>query len=176
MLEQFKYTKKEKKELLDSLTVLVDTRERQSHVQEWMERKNKPYKVKKLDQGDYSYYIPKNEKLNIPRDLYFDKVCCIERKSSLEELAGNFGSKDRARIQKEMAVYGGDMHMIIEESQYKDIRDGNYKTNLGRESFINTLHSWYWKWGMSHNFMPDKNDTPLFIYLHFRQHLRNQLH
>lgn len=174
MIKQFKYTDKEKKELLDSMTILIDTREKQSHVKDWLERKLKPYKIKKLDHGDYSFYIPENDKLNIPRDLYFDGLCCVERKASLEELAGNFG-KDRARIEKEMATYKGDMQMIIENSQYKDIRDGNYKTKLTKESFINTLHSWYWKWGMSFNFLPDKNDSPLFIYLHFQQFLKNYI-
>lgn len=177
MIQQFKYTETEKKKLLNSMTIIVDTREQKNtHIVSWLERKKKPYIVKKLNHGDYSFFIPANEDFNIPRDLYFDSLVCIERKAHLEELAGNFGSvTERSRIEKELATYTGKMKMLIEESQYQDIRDGNYKTKLGREAFINTLHSWEHKWGMSFNFIPNKEDTPLFMYLYLKQFLRNYL-
>lgn len=174
MMNLYKYTEKEQKEILESMTILIDTREKQGHVAQWCERKKKPFKIKKLNYGDYAFFIPKNEKLNIPRDMYFAELICVERKASLEEVALNF-TKDRARIEKEFALYTGRMKLLIENATYKDIRDGNYKSKYGRESFLGTLHSFEHKYGVSFQFMPHNDDTPLYIYLYFRHYLRNYL-
>jgi hypothetical protein len=51
----------------------VDTREKNNtHLTEYWDRKCILYKKKALDYGDYSFMIPKNESLNIPRDCFFD--------------------------------------------------------------------------------------------------------
>lgn len=175
MLELYKFTDAEEKELLNSITILLDTREVQNkHIYEWMDRKGKPYKQKKLDYGDYSFFIPANEKLNIPRDLYFSNLVAIERKGSLDELAGNF-TKDRARIEKEFSLYKGNMKMLIENSTYEDVKNGNYRSQYSPESFLATLHSFNNKYGVDFVFMPNKESTPLYIYLHFTHWLRNYL-
>lgn len=175
MLELYKYTETEIKELLSSMTLLLDTREQTNkHIVDWLDRKGKLYKQKKLNYGDYSFFIPSNEKLGIPRDLYFDKFVAIERKSSLDELAGNF-SKDRARIEKEFSLFNGNMIMIIENCAYDDIKDGNYKSKYSVESFLATLHSFKNKYGVDFIFMPNKESTPLFMHLHFTHWFRNYL-
>ncbi|MGJ0846477.1 hypothetical protein ACR77J_07305 [Tissierella praeacuta] len=70
MLDKYKYTDKEQKDLLSSVGILIDTREKSSHVKEWLEQKKIPYKIQKLEQGDYSCYIPANPKLHIEREIY----------------------------------------------------------------------------------------------------------
>jgi hypothetical protein len=175
MLNLYKFTDKEEKELLDSMTILLDTREQTNqHIVDWLEKKKKPYKQKKLDYADYSFMIPANEKLNIPRDLYFNNVVAIERKSSLDELCGNF-STDRARIEKEFSLYQGNLKMIIENATYEDAKNGNYKSKYSVESFLGTLHSFSIKYGVDFVFMPNKESTPLYMYLHFRHFLRNYI-
>ena len=68
----FKYTDKQRKELLDSMVVLVDTREqRNDHIIATLNEKKIVHICKKLDFGDYSVMLPKNETLAIPHDLYF---------------------------------------------------------------------------------------------------------
>ena len=90
----FKYTEKQRKELLDSMVVLVDTREqRNEHIIATLNEKKIVHINKKLDYGDYSVMLPKNETLAIPHDLYFTDEIYIERKASLDELAQNFKGK-----------------------------------------------------------------------------------
>ena len=175
MLSLYKYTDAELKELLASMTILLDTREQSNqHIVDWLNKKGKLYKQKKLDYGDYSIMIPKNDKLDIPRDLYFDKFVSVERKGSADELAGNF-TKDRARIEKEFSLFQGNMIMIIENTTYDDIKDGNYRSKYAPESFLATLHSFKNKYGVDFIFMPNKDSTPLYLYLHLLHWFRNYL-
>ena len=54
-------------ELISSMVILVDTREKvNDHILEYFDKKNITYKKKALDYGDYSFMIPANEKLSIP--------------------------------------------------------------------------------------------------------------
>ena len=85
------------------MVILVDTREQQTHITDSFDKANISYKKKALDYGDYSFMIPKNEELSIPRDMLFDKKICIERKSSLEEISWNL-TKERERFEKELCL------------------------------------------------------------------------
>ena len=104
MIDHFKYTDKELAELISSMVILIDTREKKcEHITNYFDRKKVVYKKKALDFGDYSFMIPKNEALSIPRDLYFNRKTCIERKASLEEISGNL-TKGRDRFEKELSL------------------------------------------------------------------------
>ena len=77
-------------ELISSIVILVDTREKVNfHITDYFDRKEIKYKKKALSYGDYSFMISANEKLGILRDLYFTNSCVIERKASLEEISNN---------------------------------------------------------------------------------------
>ena len=66
------------------MTVLVDTREQENgHITDYFDAKGIPYKKKALEFGDYSFLIPRNDELSIPRDLIFSHKIMIERKASL---------------------------------------------------------------------------------------------
>lgn len=122
MIEMYRYTDKELKTLLDSLTVVVDTRENQwSNIKEYFYDKKIPYIIKKLDFGDYSCFLPANLELGITRDLYFD--CVIEKKAHLEEISGNL-TTDRTRIENEF-IRGKDSRFIlmIEKKENKPAMD-----------------------------------------------------
>ena len=67
------------------------------HITSYFDKAKIPYKKKALQYGDYSFLIPKNEDLSIPRDLVFHNEIVIERKGSLEELSGNL-TKERDRL------------------------------------------------------------------------------
>ena len=70
ILDKYKFTDKEMEELISSMTILVDTREQKNnHITDYFDRKKINYKRKALNYGDYSFMIPANEKLSIPRDL-----------------------------------------------------------------------------------------------------------
>ena len=90
MIGHYKYTEKELDELIHSMVILIDTREKvNDHILKYFDKANIQYKKKALKYGDYSFYIPANESLSICRDEYFDKQIVVERKGSLEELSGN---------------------------------------------------------------------------------------
>lgn len=172
MLDKYKYTEKEQKELLLTMGILVDTREKSTHIVDWLDKKKIKYKVQKMDYGDYSFYLPENKTLNIDRDLYFDKEFCIERKGSLEELSINM-TKERDRLKNEFAQHKGKMTLLIEGTNYEDICKGNYKSKYNSKSFLASLHSMSSEFNIPFIFIPDKEYTPIFIYFHFYYYLRN---
>jgi len=176
LLSYYKYTDKQKEELLKSIVILVDTREQSwDHIAKYFDEKKIPYKVKKLNYADFSYYIPKNDELNIPRDMYMDQIVAIERKGSLEELSGNF-SNDRDRFEKELSLYKGKMHLLIENSSYDDIYNNNYKTQYNKKSYMGSLHSFALRYDLSIMFMPKNECSGVYIFCVCYYHLKNLLH
>ena len=159
-----------------SIIILVDSREQSwSHISKYFDEKKIPYKVKKLNYADFSYYIPKNDELNIPRDMYMDQIVAIERKGSLEELSGNF-SNDRDRFEKELSLYKGKMHLLIENSSYDDIYSNNYKTQYNKKSYMGSLHSFALRYDLSIMFMPKNECSGVYIFCVCYYHLKNLLH
>lgn len=175
LLNWYKYTDKQKDELLKSIKILIDTREKENkHITDYFDKKKIEYTTKKLHNGDYSFYLPKNEELGIYRDLYFDKEIAIERKGSLEELSGNF-SKQRDRLEKELSTYKGNMVLMIESANYHDICNGNYKTQYNKKSYLGTLHSFFHRYNIPFIFIPDKNYSAIYISGTFYYYLKNIL-
>jgi len=173
MFNQYKYTEKQQTELLSSITIIVDTREKDNgHITEYFDNKKIKYIKKGLDKGDYSFYLPQNDELSIPRDLYFNNQIVIERKGSLEELSGNL-SQQRDRFEKELALHKGKMYLLIENANYEDICNGNYKTDYNKKSYLGSLHSFAERYDLSIMFMPNNQYTGLYIWATFHYHLRN---
>lgn len=175
VLNNFKYTDKEMDELVSSLTVLVDSREKvNDHILDYFDRKSIPYKKKALDYGDYSFFIPANAKLSIPRDLYFNNQVVVERKASLEEISGNL-TKERDRFEKELCLAPKTKVLLIENANYEDIATGNYKTQYNKKSFWASIHSFWFKYNIPIMFMPDHQYSGLFIRGFFEYYLKNYM-
>ena len=175
MIENFKYTDKEMDELISSMVILVDTREKvNNHILEYFDKKNIKYKSKALERGDYSFMIPANDKLGIPRDLYFSNKCIVERKGSLEEISGNLTS-ERDRFEKELCLAPKDKVLLIENANYSDIATGNYNTKYNKKSFWASIHSFWFKYNIPVFFMPDKQYSGLFIRGYFEYYLKNYI-
>lgn len=171
----FRYTDKEKEELFKSIIILVDTREKlNQHIIDYFDKKHIQYKKKALKQGDYSFMIPSNSELNIPRDLLFSNKIVVERKASAEELSGNL-SQQRDRFEKELALAPLNKVLLIENTSYADIVGGNYNTQYNKKSYLASLHSFWWKYNMPFVFMPNKQYSALFIYGTFQYWLKNYL-
>lgn len=171
MVQLFKYKDSEIEEILKSIVILIDTREQEnSHIKDYFDKKKISYKVQKLDCGDYSFYIPKNEELGISRELFFNDIVCIERKGSLEELSGNF-TKDRARIEEELSRKRGRLYLMIEGATYEDILKHNYNTKYNPKSFIATLKTFEARYGINTSFI-SKMGAGNYIYYTFIYYLR----
>lgn len=175
MLERYKYTDKEIKSILNSIVVLIDTREQSNnHIIKWLEDKKINYKNIKLDYGDYSFYIPENKELNIERDIYFTNDICIERKNSTDEIIGNF-SQDRNRIEDEFLRHKGKMILLIEDINfYANICEGNYKSQYSKNSAIGTFHSFIDRYNLYYMFV-NKDYSARFICNIFKYFIYNKL-
>ena len=172
MLDCYKYTDKEKQEIINSMVVLVDTREKnnQTLLDIW-DKKGLKYKKKKLDYGDYSVMIPKNDKLNIPRDIYFDQKIVVERKGSLSEISGNL-TNGRDRLEKELALCPVHKVMLIENGSFEDIANGNYDTQYNKKSFLASLFTFQFRYDMPIVYVSKQKYTALYIRMYFEYYLK----
>lgn len=173
---KYYYTEREIKQLLKQIVVLVDTREKENtHILNFFESKNIKYKEKKLSVGDYSFFVEKNAELNMQRDLYFDDTICIERKASLDELAGNL-TAERDRFESEL-LRGNKIKkfLLIENEQgYNDIINHNYRSQYAPKSYLGTLFSFQSKYNLDINFVRKEfsgNFIFSAIYYYFRNYL-----
>lgn len=138
------YTASEYKKLLESMVILVDTREQKDEdIVKWFDDNGIKHKSRALKTGDYSFMIPKNIELGVTFDTYFNDNFIVERKNSVDELAGNFSKtdKDSGRIMREFArmEHMDNCHLIIENDSIADVLDGNYRSALNSDSFLRTL-------------------------------------
>jgi len=137
------WTEGELKKELAGLTVIVDTREQvNGHVTGFFDKKKTPYKVRKLDAGDYSAMLG---------DLTLERDVAIERKHSLDEICGNF-TVERERFEREMwraKAYGTKLFLIIENATWSDIFLGNYRSKLDPKSLTASLLSWQVKYNLT---------------------------
>lgn len=173
MIEYYKFTDKEKDELLKSMVYLVDTREKSnSHITDWFDRKGIKWKTRALKQGDYSFMIPANDKLGIPHDLDFSNKIIVERKGSLEELSTNL-TKERDRLEKEFALAPEKKVLIIENADYGDIISGNYRSEYNAKSYWASIHSLWHKYNIPFMCMTSNKYTAPFIKGYFEYYLKD---
>jgi len=123
--------------ILNDMTLICDTREiKNQHIIKYLEENNIKYKIEKLDTADYTFILP-----NYP-EIKADKKFLVEKKNSLDEIAGNF-TKDRARFQREFERIGDSkMHLVIENASWKKLLAGTYRSQLSSKSFMASLLSW----------------------------------
>ena len=140
---RYKFTDKELKQALNNLTILVDTREQKNeHILDAFNKLKVNYKVQKLDFGDYSCFIPKGSFEGQARDIYFTNDIAIERKASIDELAGNL-KDDATRIRTELAhinKYNIKCYLFVEDYLFdKHIREGNYRSQYTPKTLYKRL-------------------------------------
>lgn len=177
MLDLYKYTDKEIEEIIKSMIILYDTREHEGkndHILNYFDKVGIKYKKKKLDYGDYSFMIPKNEELGIPRDCDFSKYIIVERKASLEEFSGNL-TNGRDRVEKEFALAPANKVLMIEGGGYSDMVNGRYNTKYNNKSYWASIHSFWHKYNLPTVFMPDPKCSGMFIRGYFEYYLKNIL-
>lgn len=169
------YTEKELKQILDSMVILVDTRENANgHIIDFFNSKKIKYKSKKLDYGDYSVMVPCNPELGIMKDTFFDDEIVIERKGSLTELSGNL-TKDRERFEKELIrKKDAKFLLMVEDGSWEDIQSGAYNTQYTPASFYATLNAYIARFNITVNFVT-KYYAPIFIYGILKYHLRERM-
>lgn len=169
---QYRFTDTELKKLVsENLTIIVDTREQQNqHILDYFDKNKVKYIVKKLDAGDYSIKLTANQELGLPRDLYFP--IAVEKKNSVDELAGSF--KDRTRFEAEFiraAGSGTKIHLLVEDGKgYENILHGNYRSQYDSKALLASLKTFETRY----NFQTAFHDKPIsgnYIYYTLRYYL-----
>lgn len=172
----YRYTDTELKELLKSMEIVVDTREKENrHILDYLDKKKVPHRVEKLEHGDYTAMLPANAELGIHRPLYLNNVLSVERKANLEEISGNL-TQDRTRIESEFLRAKGKLVLMIEGATYEDILAHNYNTQYEPKSFVATLKAFESRYGIQTAFISKKaagNYLYHTLYYELREHLKN---
>lgn len=183
MLGKYKYTPKQVEKLLNSMVILVDTREQSNFfITDYFDRKADgaiPYKSHTLKFGDYSFMLPSCVELGRMEDEYFTNRIVIERKNSLLELSNNLGN-DRERFERELSrakEVKATFSLMIEDGSYSDIlfhQYGGEYDNLSKflpKPFIATLATFRARYSIHVDYVK-KNCAGNFMYYLFYYWLR----
>lgn len=123
------------------MVVLHDTAEKNNqHIIQHFDKKGIKHKSKSLKTGDYSFMIEACPELGFARDTYFVDELCIERKNSVDELAGNIKERDE-RFFKELNRMINIKHcyLLIEDGRLDDIIEHNYRSQYNEQAFLRRL-------------------------------------
>lgn len=171
----YRYSDTELKKILSSITILVDDREKKNqHILDYLKGKEVPCKGFRLNVGDYSFFVPKNDDLGINRELWFDDQFVIERKSCLDELSGNF-TADRTRFENEF-LRGNNIKIsvMVEEGSFSDILDHKYRSQMNEKAFLASLLSFKNRYDLSLDFVK-KEYAGMFVHTSCYYYLRSVL-
>lgn len=162
------YTEAELHALMKKMTLIADSREqRNEHIIEWLQSRKLPYVHRKLSVGDYSAML---EGHTLEYDI------AIERKGSLDELAGNF-TAERERFEREMLrgkADGTRMFLLLENCSWQDIIEHNYRSKMLPKALMASLLSWQARFNLNITFCrPDETGAIIYSILYYS--LREQL-
>ena len=177
-----KYTDAEIKTLLKNICIIVDTREQVwGNIEEYFKKNNIQYRREKLNQGDYSACLVSNEEtmpLGVIRDMYFDNEIVIERKASIDELAGNMKEPDRTRLKKEFSYLksrGTKVHFFIQDKDYDvNLRKGNYRSEYNPKALYGSIKSFETEFNFTVRPLSE-NTIGSEIYNTLHYHIKNRL-
>ena len=137
----------EEKAVLDSMTVLVDTREQDTErAQKRYKQIGRPVRRRTLNYGDYTYdaTLPDGSPIYAAEGAICPKFCVIERKMDLDELAQcltRFRKRFCAEFQR-AAENGCRIYLLVEGGSWQDIIHGIYNTKVHPKAFLASLTAW----------------------------------
>lgn len=161
----YRYSDKELKEILDTLEIIVDTREQKNqHVLDYFRKKKVKFRNRTLKTADYSAMIPKNPEMGITRDVYLSAG--LERKNGVDELVESI--KDRTRFENELIRASKNPFVLIVEDLegYQKILKGEYRSRYKPESLLGSLKTFEVRYDFSTVFIAPAT-TGNYIYHHF---------
>ena len=123
------------------MVILHDTAEKNNkHILDYFDNKGIKHKARSLKTGDYALMIEACPELGFAKDTYFTDELCIERKNSIDELAGNIKEHDE-RFFKELnrMINIKNCYILIENNRIDDIINHNYQSQYNELAFIRRL-------------------------------------
>ena len=130
--------------------------QKNQHILDYFDKKGIKHKKKALKTGDYSFMVEACAELGFMKDTYFTDELCIERKNSVDELAGNIKEHDE-RFFKELnrMINIKNCYLLIENSKIDDIIRHNYESKYNEAAFLRRILSVRKSYAsMSTRFMP----------------------
>lgn len=157
-----KYTPPEIDKMLSSITILYDTRERDTPaLRKRLDALGRPYRRCKLDYGDYSA-----EWVGIDSSpLSAAQIACVERKMGLDELATCF-SAERKRFQKEFERTKADgchVHLLVENDNYEKLYAQNYRSKVMPQAIMASWLTWSIRYGITLHFCKPETTPKLIV-------------
>lgn len=146
----------EEMQILESMEILVDTREQRTAKAE--QRYNSfgvPYSRATLSYGDYTanFTLLDGGKLyDISKTI--NPICIVERKMNLDELAQCF-THSRERFEKEFHRATANncfIHLICEDGSYEKIEGHKYKSKFPPKSFLASITAWERRYNIHFHF------------------------
>lgn len=131
-------TNKEKLDIIQDMVIIVDSRENKwQHIEEYFKKNKIKYRIEKLDVGDYTFELPNYSHLKL------DNLFLIERKGSLDELAGNF-TKGRERFKREFErmTPNQKIHLLLENFTWRKLLNGSYRSKFSSEAYKMSILTW----------------------------------
>jgi ERCC4-type nuclease len=166
----YKFTEKEIKEILKTLTLIVDSREKaNTHILDYFRKKEIPFILRGMKTGDYSAFIPKNEEFGIMRDLHFNVV--VERKNNIDEFAQN---TKEDRFENELIRSHNLNFVLMIEDNYENLINGKYRSQYQPKALLGRLKTFEARYGFNTVFI-DKKLAGNFIFHHLYYHAREFL-
>lgn len=174
---RYKYTDKEIDAILKTMVIVIDTREKANeHIRDYLHKKGVPFKIQKLETGDYSAMLPANEELGIKRDIYLNSF--VERKAHLDEITGNLQRDTQTAFENELRRSQDSRFVLIVEDIdfYTKLLKGQYRSKYDPKALLGRLKSFQVKYDF--DIIPVKPlESGNFIYYRFyyemRHHLKN---
>lgn len=164
-------TNKEMIDITKDMLVIIDSREQKyEHITDYLDKIKVPWKIEKLDVGDYSFELP-----NYP-ELELDRKYIIELKGSLDEVAGNF-TKGRARFKRMFERLEDDqvIHLVLENFTWQRLLNGSYRSKFNPKAFKATLIAWSIRYDFKYHIVTTR-DTGEIIYEILEKELREYLY
>ncbi|MGE7545051.1 ERCC4 domain-containing protein [Sporosarcina newyorkensis] len=171
----YRYTDKEIKEIMKSMTIVIDTRENvNGHIVDYLKQKAIPMRIQKLDTGDYGALIPANPELGITRDIYFNGR--VERKAHMDEITGNLQKDTQTAFENEL-IRSKDIPftLIVEDlNGYEKMLKGDYRSKYDPLALLGRLNTFKAKYNFEIVYL-DQKFSGNWIYHHFYYQLRHYL-
>jgi len=164
---------------LESMTILVDTREQST---ERAKRRYKsfpcPYRKQALKYGDYSYsfILPGGKEFLEPSPHEVTVPIAVERKMNLDELAGCF-TKGRKRFEQEFVSAkenNARIYLLVEESSWEKLLAGKYRSRLNVNAYLSSVIAWQIRYNLQ-LLMCKEETTPVLIYEILKRDLKERL-
>lgn len=128
---------------MNNIKIVIDTREQKcDHIKNYCEEQGIPIIKQKLDYGDYGIMI--DDALH---------PFTVERKNSLNELAGNFSYKQRERFKREFERSNGNMTVVC-EGRFEEIVEHCYTHPLPPRNYLAQLKQYKKAYNVDFHFVP----------------------